>query len=288
MEKFELVEIVTKDKLVHQGIFFTPPKHTKKALLWVHGLTGKFYGNLKLMNLFAKHCEKYGMGFAAFNNRGHDIISNFKKTDGTRVTIGAGGELFEESVFDIEASVAFLVGQGFSEIILVGHSTGANKVCYYAATNLDPRVTGIVLAGPMSDRLSRNTDKEQYDKNMTMLKMLIDEGKGAALITKVGGFPMTANRLWSLLAPNTKEDIFNYGDTKNTLSDFGTIQKPLLVVFSENDETADRPITTIKNVFDTHTASKNFKSIIIPDTTHSYEGKEVEFVKIVVSWGASI
>ena len=55
---FELVETVTKDKLVHQGIVSVPEKHGKKAILWVHGLTGRFYGDPLLMNLFAETCEK--------------------------------------------------------------------------------------------------------------------------------------------------------------------------------------------------------------------------------------
>ncbi|HLD25230.1 MAG TPA: alpha/beta fold hydrolase [Patescibacteria group bacterium] len=292
--KFELVEIVTKDKLVHQGIFHRPERVGKRALLWVHGLTGRFYGDPKLMNMFAEMCDQYGMGFAAFNNRGHDMVSglrriNPRKESGyDRETIGAAYENFEESVFDIDASIEFLLHQGFDQIILVGHSTGANKVCYYAATKNDLRISGVVLAGPMSDRLSQNTDKVNYEKNLLKARELVSAGRGDELLQGKHFFPITPKRIISLLASNTKEDVFNYADTKNILTTFSKIRKPLLMIFSGNDEVADRPVETIKKAFDAYTKSFDYTSIIVPDATHSFEGKETDFVEKVVSWASSL
>ncbi len=302
MAQFELVETVTKDGLVHQGMFARPEPHSVphsgtsrgRALLWVHGLTGRFYGDVKTMNLFADECTKQGMAFASFNTRGHDIISSMRKIDPkepngyTHVTIGASSEVFEESVFDIDAGISYLADQGFDQVILAGHSTGANKVCYYAGNTNDPRVAGVVLAGPMSDRLSEHTDKKQYDKNLTMLRELIETGRGDALLAKTHWFPITAKRAWSLLSPNTHEDVFNYGDEKNVLVDFNKITSPVMVVLAGNDDVADRPAETIQKVFDAHTGSKNYRSVIIPDATHQYSGKQQEFVHSVVSWAKSL
>ncbi len=290
-----LEEIITQDNLVHQGIFAQPEKQGSKALLWVHGLTGKFYGDVLLMNMLAGACVTSGLGFASFNTRGHDMIANISTVDTNdpsgfgHKTIGAGYEKFEECIFDIDAAVTFLVNKGFSQVIVAGHSSGANKVAYYAAEkNDDTRVSGVVLAGPMSDRLSPQNDKEEYEKNITMLKMLRDEGKGDALLTKANWFPATADRTWSLIAPNTPEDVFNYGDASHVLSVVSGIRAPLLVIFSGKDEYADRPIADIKQVFDAHVSNKNYRSIIIPDTTHGYERKEKEFVSEVVTWAASL
>ncbi len=294
MIQFALVEIITKDKLIHQGILHRPNKPTKKAILWVHGLTGRFYGDPLLMNLFAELSEKHDVGFASFNNRGHDMIAGLRRVDKdepggySHVTIGAGMETFEECVFDIDAAVSFLVHQGFTEIFLAGHSTGANKVCYYAATKNNPYVVGIVLAGPISDRLSQHTDKLNYQKNLLLVKALIAAGKGDDVAQNTHFFPITPHRALSLLAPNSSEDVFNYGDTTKVLSVFSKITKPLLVLFSGNDELADRPVEVIKQVFDAHTTSKHYVSKIIPDTTHSFPGKEKEFVTIVVKWAASL
>lgn len=144
MKQFYLAEIITEDKLIHQGIFFKPKKPSSvprrgtsagKAILWVHGLTGTFYGNIKIFDAFAQACEKEGWGFASFNNRGHDMVTGARRLDSTNpkgyshVLVGAGLERFEECIYDIEAGVQFLIDKGFSEVIVVGHSTGAIKAC---------------------------------------------------------------------------------------------------------------------------------------------------------------
>ena len=290
MKQFYLTEIITKDNHVHQGLYFQPSRKNKKAILWVHGLTGRFYGDPLLMNVFADACEEHGWGFASFNNRGHDVIANIRKIDRrkradfTHAMCGAGLEKFEDCLWDIDAGIAFLIEKGFDQVILIGHSTGANKVCFYAGMKRDPRVVGVVLAGPTSDRFSRNTDKSNYQSNLSFMKKLMMQGKGNEIVSGRHFFPMTPRRWLSLLAPNTKEDVFNYGDNLNVLQTFGQIKKPLLVILSELDETADRPMLNIKDIFDDHTKSKNYNSIIIPGTTHSYTGKEKEFVGIVIDW----
>ncbi len=293
MNPFYLSEITTGDGLVHQGIFFRPAKPGKKAILWIHGLTGRFYGDPLINDAFADECERFGWGFAAFNNRGHDVVANMRKTDGRKKTgfahkmIGAGLEVFADCVYDIDAAIGFLASEGFSEVVLVGHSTGANKACYYAGMRRDPRMIAVVLAGPMSDRFSKNTDRKLYDENLALMKKLVAEGKGDEILLR-HFFPMTAKRWLSLLSPGSKEDVFNYWDKKNVLTVFQKIRKPLLMVFAQNDETANKPVDKIKQVFDHYQRSTNYASIIIPETTHSYVGKEKEAVAAISSWVSSI
>ncbi|MBI3576978.1 hypothetical protein HY086_03000 [Candidatus Gottesmanbacteria bacterium] len=157
MMSFFLIEIVTKDKLVHQGVYFESPKKNKKAILWVHGLTDNFYGDQVTLETFADYCEKEGWGFASFNNRGHDIVSSIAKIDKRKPkgrTAIAGGSAYEDfrgCLYDIDGAVTFLARQGYSEVVLMGISTGANKACYYAGSRRDPRVVAVVLASAISD-----------------------------------------------------------------------------------------------------------------------------------------
>lgn len=290
---FDLIEIITKDKLVHQGILRRPEKPTKKAILWVHGLTGRFYGDPLLMNVFGGLCDKHGVAFASINNRGHDIITNLKKIDTaapggfTRVTGGSGVEVFEESVMDIDAGISYLVGLGYEEVYLAGHSTGANKVCYYAAIKSDRRVAGVILSGPISDRLAQQKDKVHYEKNLLAAKVLVLAGRGDRIQQSASFFPITPRRALSLLTPNSPEDVFTYGDTDKPLRMFARITKPLLVIFGGADESADRPVESIKAVFDKATRSKHYVSRIIAGATHGYTGKERDFATVVVQWAAS-
>lgn len=291
--KFELVEIVTKDKLVHQGIVHIPQKHGETAVVWVHGLTGTFYSNTKLMELFAGECGKRGLAFGAFHTRGHDYVASAHRLDSRNEkgfvyeTVGAGVEHFPDCVKDIDAMVTFFTDLGFTKVILVGNSTGANKVCFYAGTHPDPRVFGVVLSGSMSDRYSA-TDEETNRKHQALMEQKIRDGKGDELLTGFDFFPLTPKRWMSLLATGSPEDVFNYRDQAGALTTFSKIKTPLLVMFGGSDEHADRPIEEIRQAFDVHAKSSAYTSVVVEDADHGFTGKEQEFVSIVVKWAASL
>ncbi|KKS84986.1 MAG: hypothetical protein UV59_C0012G0079 [Candidatus Gottesmanbacteria bacterium GW2011_GWA1_43_11] len=104
-------------------------------------------------------------------------------------------------MFDIDAGISFLINQGFSEIILIGHSTGANKVCYYAGSRKDPRVSAIVLASPVSDRYDPTIKPVEMRERLTKMQQLIKNKKGDELQLGLHFFPITPKRFVSLLHP---------------------------------------------------------------------------------------
>ena len=290
MKQFYLSEIVTKDKLVHQGIFYEPKAKGNRAILYVHGLSSVFYNEPVMTGMFADACETEGMAFASFNTRGHDMIAGIRKIDGTPpygysyFPGGAGYEAFKDSVLDIEAGIDFLVRHGFKDIILVGHSTGANKVCFFAATQKNLHVIASVLSGPMSDRLSSPKDAKQ----LSFMRKLVKKGKGDELLLGHHFFPLTAKRYLSLYEPGSTEDVFDYGDKNPKLTYFSRITMPLLVVLSGKDEAADRPITDIQQIFDAKAKASTYKSVIIPDAPHRFNGYETLAVSTIVEWIKSI
>lgn len=293
MIQFTLEEIITQDGLEHQGILHIPDNQDGKALLWIHGLTGTFYSNVKSMNFFAQEAAKSGIAFAAFHTRGHDYVASTHRIDPTKPSgyvyeaIGAGVEHFLDCIKDIDAALTFLAGKGLTKIILVGHSTGANKSCYYAGTVADPRVIGVVLSGPMSDRYSA-TDEETSKKHRAIMEQKIKEGKGDELLMGFDFFPLTPKRWMSLLSEGSPEDVFNYRDTEGALATFEKIKIPLLVMFGGSDEHADRPVSEIQKAFDAHARSGHYKSVVVPGADHGFTGKEDVFVREVTAWAASI
>jgi pimeloyl-ACP methyl ester carboxylesterase len=291
--KFELVEIVTKDQLVHQGLFYAPVKKSDTALLWVHGLTGRFYSDPKTFSRISQACEEMGYGFASFNTRGHDFVTSIKKLDPTnprgytKITGGASVENFADCVLDIDAAVSFLEKAGYTKIILIGHSTGANKVCYYAGTQKDPRVAGVVMSGPMSDRYSANTE-EEYGKNKVLVEQKIAEGKGEELMSGLDFLPLTPNRWMSLLGEGSLEDVFNYRDPTGALATFEQITIPALVLFGQLDEYADRPVSEIQAAFDAHAKAAQYKSVIIEGADHGFTGKEEQMLRAITDWMSQV
>lgn len=294
MNKFSLVEIVTSDKLIHQGIFFKPSKPRELALLSVHGLSSNFYGNISFLEVLAEFCEKNGVAFASFNNRGHDMIAGLRKMDqrkpkGYAHKIGgAGYEKFNECIYDIEAGVDFLKIQGFKKVIVIGHSTGANKVCYYGAKSKNNNVSGFVLVSPVSDRLDPSLNSLKRQQDLSKMQEMVNLGKGDELLTNYHYFPLTPQRYLSLFSENSQEDVFDYGDPRPRMSCFSKIKKPLLVILAGSDELIDRPIKQIKQVFDYLQKSSNYKSVIIPHALHSFNNQESELAKQIIGWSKSL
>lgn len=281
-----VAEIQTSDGFIHQGMYVCPKKPGKRALLWIHGLTSNFYSASKRIEELVTLCDKSGMGFASFNNRGHDMLASAHRVDLSRAsgysytTVGSGVENFEQSIYDIDAAISFLVSKGFTEVVLVGSSTGANKACYYCATQKNPSVKGLVLLSPLSDRL---VAKISFLK-LLYLKLLKACGLGEKLLTNRSYFPGTVNRFLSLISPKSVEDIFDYGDPEPRLERFSRILQPVLVIFGGEDTLADRDIAIIKKQFDSHQKSLNYKSIIIPNANHGFDGKEKILAKHIIEW----
>ena len=294
MSHFQLVEITTKDKQIHQGIYFRPQKSAKKALLWVHGLTSTFYGNVSLLNELAQQGEAQGFGFASFNTRGHDMVSSARKVDQRKqkgyghVDSGAAYEDFKKCVFDIDAGITFLVNQGFFEIILIGHSTGANKVCYYAGSRKDPRVSAIVLASPVSDRYDPTIKPAEMREHLAKMQQLIKEKKGDELQLGLHFFPITPKRFVSLFTPNSLEDQFDYGEQKPQLTYFKRIKKPLLVILGSADEYLDRPAEAVMNVHAAHQKSSRYTGLVLPEVLHGFNGSERKVATAIVDWVAKL
>lgn len=58
-----------------------------------------------------------------------------------------GRGIFDETIFDIDAAVAFLTQEGFRNIFLLGYSLGASMVLHWGGQRADPHVKGLILEG---------------------------------------------------------------------------------------------------------------------------------------------
>ncbi len=290
MQVPQLTEITTRDNIIHQGIYYKPSQASKRALLWIHGLTSTYYNNQKLQNQIIQICEQKAWGFAAFNNRGHDIVTGIKKIDPqtptgfSRLNGGSGYENFADCIFDIEASINFLASQGYTQMVLIGYSTGANKACFYGGSQKHPNLIGVILVSPTSDRLFPSLNRDLLKKDLMKIEKLIYQGKGDELVLTNGYFPMTPKRFVSLYSPHSLEDVFDYGDETAKLTYFSRINKPLLVLLGDVDESLDRPAQEVISVFNKFQKSVNYTSKIISNGSHSYEDKEAEVTKIIIDW----
>lgn len=279
-QALRLIECRTPDHLVHQGFFYEPKKKGTTALVWVHGLTGNFYRNFPLHRALIAQCEKHGWAYLSCNTRGHDTLASIRKVDAStdsgfsRIPAGAGQEIFTDCVYDIQAYVTYLGTLGYGQIILIGHSTGANKVCYYSASYpYDARIAGVVLTSPIRDRL---TAPSYMGCILWIMKRLVALGLGKKPLFVPGVFfPITPYRHVSLFSRGSPEDVFAYGEKPpRPMKMIADMKHPVLVVFGEEDEMADRPVGMIQKEFDIQNHRFPYRSARIAGSDHGFEGHE--------------
>ena len=292
MAEFSLVQTTTPQGFIHQGICLIP-SGAKRGLLFIHGLSGTFYGGINLLNILAEDCNKSHLAFASFNTRGHDSIASISKVDEqspkgySYVNGGAGYEDFTECIDDIAGSLKFLESKGVSEVILIGHSTGANKVSFFSAETDDDRVIGVVLLSGVSDKLGPEINKQQLKQDIEMMKTLVNSNKGEGLVIGKTFFPLTPKRFLSLFTPGP-EDQFDYGEKKPKLPYFSKIKKPVFVVIGEKDEHLDRSTKSFLDVFSSKTTSDNYKERVIKGADHGFKGVEESVSRALVEWSVSL
>ena len=163
----KLIRIITKDKLLLSGALYTPVRSTDKAIFHIHGMAGNFYEN-KFLDNMAETYTANGYAFLSINTRGSGSFSDFP-IEGTKEEykrIGNAYEIFEESIYDIKAGIDFLQKEGYTEIILQGHSLGSVKVAYYVAETQDKRISKLILISP-SDMVGLTEDKD-HERRMTL------------------------------------------------------------------------------------------------------------------------
>ncbi|MEO7364388.1 MAG: alpha/beta hydrolase [Candidatus Saccharimonadales bacterium] len=299
--KLELIQLLSTDNLKLPGLLYTPEKRTKKAAIWLHGMgdNGMFY-NPKRINALGQAMTDEGITFLSFNNRGaHDKKTLSVADSEDKYQAGTHYELIADCVKDIDGAVQFLKDKKYNELYLVGHSTGANKICVYNQTAAKNPFSKFVLAGPGDDSGLFYTElgKDLFNKALSLSKTRTQQGDGLSIMHEKSGMnPFSAQSTYDILNPNGAYNSFPFYEnaterlgTKVLFKEYRQIRIPTLVVYGEEDEYAytagsvsDALIALEEN---THSSVINSCAFLtIPDTDHGFHGAEDKFAKSIASW----
>lgn len=272
-----LTSIKTRDGIILEGIAVLPKRKTKTALIWLHGLSSRFSSGQKVMQEVSNACQHACIGYFKFNTRGHDVafLANNK-------IIGGGFERFEDCVHDIHAMIRHARKLGFSDIILAGHSTGANKSLYYCHKTKDKSVKNLILLGAISDivALRKKMGIKKFTKAYAIAKRLRKDSK-ALMPTQYGLF--SARRFWSLCHIGEKEDVFPYYDNKRKWKVLKSIRMPVAVIIGSRDQYLDRAPASYLATFKRHALlTKRFHGIIIKNANHGFHRREKEVANEII------
>ena len=157
----DLITITSGDGMTLDGIFCEPaagvtPKGPVDAMLLIHGSGGSFYR--VATKAMAEDLRNRGYACLAINTKGHDTVWS---PQGSGEYYGNALEILDNSRHDLRAGIDYLWEKGYRRIGLLGHSMGAVKVGYYAATEDDDRITTVIPISPV--RLSYSYYMESED-----------------------------------------------------------------------------------------------------------------------------
>jgi pimeloyl-ACP methyl ester carboxylesterase len=304
--KTELFQLLTTDKLKLPGLLFTPDKPTKKVAIWLHGMgdNGMFY-NPKRINALGAALTDQGIAFLSFNNRGaHDKKTLSIQDDSLpqaerNFQGGTHYELIADCVKDIDGAVQFLKDKKYTEFYLMGHSTGANKICVYNQRAAKNPFSKYVLAGPGDDSglFYKELGESLFTKTLAKAKELKKSGRGLAIMSEDSGmYPFSAQSAYDIMNPNGDYNTFPFYEvatkrlgTKALFEAYRKIRIPTLTVFGENDEYAytagtvsDALIMLEDNTYESIVNDCGF--LTIQGADHGFHDAEDAFARSVAGW----
>jgi acetyl esterase/lipase len=275
-----LVRIATRDGAWLDGLVTEPRGRRGTALIWVHGLGSVFSSGQPLTRELSARLNAAGIAYFKLNNRGHDVVAR-----GGRQLAGAAFERFRQSILDIRAMVSFVRLRGYRRVILAGHSTGANKVLYYAARARDRRVSGIMLLGPVSDHAAeaKRVGARELRRRIAAVERIARRDPDA-LVPRAWGF-WSAQRYLSLYRPGGDEDVFPYYRPNARWTALRAVRLPLAAIIGGRDEFLDRPAREVIHAFRANAVvARSFTGVVVPRARHGFQGHERELADLVVRW----
>lgn len=299
----ELISFITTDKLELPGLLYTPAEPTKKVAVWLHGMgdSGVLY-NPRRINLLGSELCKRGIALLAFNNRGAHHRKRLKIVDDTlsedeqSYQGGTHHELIADCVHDINGAAIFLADRGFDKLFLTGHSSGANKICVYDTLEPKNPFSHYVLAGAGDDcglwymRLGDG----KFWKALSKAKSYIQEGKPHRPMPRYSGMhPFSAQSAADLIDPDGLYNTFPFFEVahkrlghKQLFQEFSAVTKPMCVIYGETDEAVASAGTTSDavKILKKYAGAKQHDYKIIPDTGHTFDGKETELAALIAQW----
>ena len=284
------IQIETPDKLLLDGFIFRG-RNKELIYIFIHGLGGNLFSRMELIEKIVAS----GASAMAFNNRGSGLFNRFRKINKRSLKgydsfmAGSSAEVFKDSFQDIKGAVNLAKKEKYKKIILVGHSTGSNKVAYYLSKINDDLVKGGILLAPMSDCafVKKQTNLRILNKATKKAKDMVVAGKSHDFLPfKLWPYLITAQRFLSLFTSISLEEVFSYRESKKSKV-LGLIKKPLLVILAQNDEFADREMLEIFTWFQDN-LPKNARLISIVDAFHSFSGKTNVLKKHILNWSKDL
>ena len=275
----DLISVVNREGLTLDGAFYAPAADTPDrgpvdAMLLIHGSRGNFCD--PATKSMAADLSAQGIACLALNTNAHDTIWYHPPSDGYK---GNAFEILENTMSDLRAGIDHLEQRGYRAIGLLGHSMGAVRVTYYAATQDDPRVAAVVPVSPV--RLSyshylESEDAEEFRANLETAQRLVGEGDPDGVFRVNFPIPQffSAASYLDKHGPFEKYNLINLADR---------IRVPILAL-NGSRETHTRLKGMAQDLARAAANSPRASAIMVDEGEHSLVNRTAEASAAVLQW----
>jgi alpha-beta hydrolase superfamily lysophospholipase len=274
----ELVYTSTEDGLLLEGLVVRPATEPVQRLsfVWIHGNAARFYDYAYVA--ICRALADLGYTCVSGNTRGHDIAAFvWRGAEGRPVPWrgpqdmpiggGAGWEHLEDAPRDVAAWVEVAAGMAGGGVVLVGHSSGAQRVVLYQAERQDARVRGMALASPDLQSFLPPGELEAAER-------LVAEGRGLEVVPAQPYVPFYRQSGASITSRAAVV-------ARLQTLDGAAMGCPVLAVVGEREPGS-------ANVLELARQRLNCATAVIPEADHVYSGCEGQIANVLANWAATL
>lgn len=298
--RLKLIEFPNTNNVLLPGLIFEPDKSSDTIVISLHGngSSGGMY-NVDKNNAIAKALTAKNTSFLTYSNTGAHLIQKFDILNNgvrQRGNFGVAYELIKDCIYDIDGAVNYVKELGYKKLILLGQSTGANKICVYNKYKKENPFSAYILTsgGDDSGIFYKQVGAKKFKTVTDKCKKAHARGKGREIVPKyISPMLISYDSLLDQIDPdgeyNTfpfywvseKIDIMN----KKAFNEFKAIDKPCLVIYGGNDEYCHLGTENCMGILkDVTNSQTNFTYKLIQDADHSFTGFENKLAEIISNW----
>lgn len=301
----EHIAFTTPDGFSLPGLWYSPERNdTQTVCVFLHGCgSSSVFYKVEKMHIFAQELSKQGIHFLAFNNRGAHYIkklSQEKNGETQDIRLGTALEKIVDCVPDIQGAIEYIQKRGMKKIILLGESTGANKIVVYNHYVPDNPITAYVCVGGGDDMglWAQQFGFENWKNILQTCMNKISAGVGDQLYSvDLNAGIMSYQSLFDVLNPDGDYNCFPYTEyfrkekwsTQPLFRYWSEIKKPTFVLYGSDDIfTSETPAKAIKALQKHQNPSAHIEYQIVKNADHSFHGNESEEIGQTIRWWQSL
>ncbi|HSP33081.1 MAG TPA: alpha/beta fold hydrolase [Thermoanaerobaculia bacterium] len=265
------------------GLLFEPKRRSRRVIVFLHGTGGASVFEQRRTNILAEAFTRAGIAYFPFDNRGSQIVRRLRKKKRS-TSGGSAHERIRESIFDIDGAARFLRKRGYRELIVAGHSTGANKIAVYDHyRRRNPFRRYVLLAG--ADDTGLLYVQLGARRFRSALARARERRNSEELVpSSLSSQPMSWRAFYDMANPDGDYNVFSFLQQfkSRAFRYLSRIPKPALFVYGDHDEFL--PPRAVEALAEAIGPKPNIEFAIMRDADHGFAGSEEDLAALILNW----